>query len=259
MASKRQFLDPITTACRISLLKLIEKCESKTKLRIIDHTVQLVKNSMSERCLLRPLWYGDSREDLCALFPVIIRYIEHHLCPKKVKILRSSEEDIKSNTHSLASSGSLMDDTFEEVKSSPSGSESELSSDLCHKYLKIIAQYMIDGLHVLEKTYEYDNSVFTLQYFAILLQSGIDGTYSPDMLPPHLKDYISQNLFDVVKIKKLWTDKNIIHIGKLFEECFDAQSKDVPDAVTGYKAAIETFLAIRDEEFKKMVSQTENA
>jgi hypothetical protein len=258
MASKRQFLDPITTACRISLLKLIEKCESKTKLRIIDHTVQLVKNSMSERCLLRPLWYGDSREDLCALFPVIIRYIEHHLCPNKTKHSRSLEETTKSHTHA-STSGSLMDDMFEEIKPLPSGSDSDLPSDLCHKYLKIIAQYMIDGLHVLEKTYEYDNSVFTLQYFAILLQSGIDGTYSSDMLPPHLKDYISQNLFDVVKIKKLWTDKNIIHIGKLFEECFDAQSKDVPDAVTGYKAAIDTFLAIRDEEFKKMVSQTENA
>jgi len=255
MASKRQLLDPITSACRIALLKLIEKQESKTKLRIIDHTVQLVKNSMTERCLYRPLWYGDSREDICILFASTIRYIEHHLCPKSIKSDKIVEEEA---AKSSAPTISLMGESFDDVKPSPKSGDSDLS-DQCHKYLKLIAQYMIDGLHVLEKTYEYDNSVFTLQYFAILLKAGIDGTYTQDMLPPHLREYTSQNLFDVVKIKKLWNDKNIIHIGKIFEECFDAQSKDVPDAVTVYKVAIEKFLDIRDDEFKKLVSRTENA
>ena len=72
MASKRQFMDPVSALCKLILLKLYP---SRTKIRIIDHTVQLVPDYYTERMVFRP-WYQDSREDMCALFPVVVRFIE---------------------------------------------------------------------------------------------------------------------------------------------------------------------------------------
>lgn len=78
MTSKRQFLDPIGAGCRFVLLKL---GEPNTKIRIVDHTVQLIPNSILEPALRR--WYGDSREDIFALYPVIVRFIELYLIPRR--------------------------------------------------------------------------------------------------------------------------------------------------------------------------------
>jgi hypothetical protein len=71
-------LDPIGAGCRFVLLKL---GEPNTKIRIVDHTVQLIPNSILEPALRR--WYGDSREDIFALYPVIVRFIELYLIPRR--------------------------------------------------------------------------------------------------------------------------------------------------------------------------------
>lgn len=259
MASKRQFLDPISGGCRFILLKLLE---AKTKIRISDHTIKLVPYSITERYFYRP-WKGDSREDMCALYPMIIRFIELYLNEKKPKQSPvPSEDDVHKKSKPVKQHTSLIDDPFEDDVKVSTDIVKKTDADYsveCYEYLKLIAQYMIEGLHVLEKTYEYDNSVFTLQYFANLLKAGIDGTYSSDLLPPHLKDFTSQNLFDVDKIKNLWKNQNIIQLGDLFQKCFDAKTRDASDLVNAYKVAIESILEARDEEFQKLVSQTENA
>lgn len=252
MSSKLQFLDPITVACRIAFLKLNEPYDPKTKIRISNHVIELVPSNYVDIVYrtYNHLIHAESREDLCALFPVIVRYIEHHLC-RKIDMDDTESDHVDMSTQSV----SLIDLSHGESKKS----EIEPSFDECQKYLKKIAYYMIEGFHVLQKTYDYDNAVFVIQCFINLLRAGIDGTYTRTMLPQHLKDYTTQNLFDVSKIKKLWNDKEIIHIGKLFESCFNAKDETVPDAVSGYMAAINIFLKSRDDEFKKLVSQAENA
>ena len=65
-----------------------------------------------------------------------------------------------------------------------------------------------------------------------------------------------QNLLDITKIKHLWKDENIIHISKLFDDCFEALKNNQNEMVIGYKAAIELFLGSRDEEFKKIITNT---
>jgi hypothetical protein len=215
MASKRQFMDPVSSICKIILLKIYS---SGTKIRIIDHTIQIVPDVYTERMVFRP-WYKDSREDMCALYPVIVRFIELFYNEKKEK-----EKDSK-----------------------------------CFEALQKLSEYSIEGLQSLEKTYGYDNAVFTLKYYSNLLQSSINNTYDQTMLPEHLKDLTSQNLLDITKIKNLWKDENIIYVCKLFDDCFEAISNDRRELINGYKTAIELFLNARDEEFKKMILSTETA
>jgi len=56
--NKSQFLDPIGAGCKFILLKL---SDTNTKIRIIDHTVQLVSDNIWEKLVTRPLYYRDSR------------------------------------------------------------------------------------------------------------------------------------------------------------------------------------------------------
>lgn len=80
MSTKKQFLDPIGAGCKFILLKSFEP---NTKLRIVDHTVQVVPDSIIEKMIYRPWVYKDSREDIAALYPVIVRFIELYLNVKK--------------------------------------------------------------------------------------------------------------------------------------------------------------------------------
>lgn len=81
------FLDPVGAGCKFVLLKLMDP---NTKIRIVNNTVQPVPDSFWERIFYRPL-YGDSREDLQAIYPVIVRFVELYLTPKKVVISNQPE------------------------------------------------------------------------------------------------------------------------------------------------------------------------
>lgn len=212
MTSKRQFMDPVSSICKIILLKLYPP---RTKIRIIEHTIQLVPDFYTERMVFRP-WYKDSREDMCALYPVIVRFIEL-----------------------------FYNEKSKETK--------------CFEAIKRLSENAINGLQFLEETYGYDNAVFTLKYYANLLQSAVNNTFDKTMLPIHLENLTSHNLLDMTKIKNLWKDENIIHISKLFDDCFEALSNGQSEMANGYKAAIELFLMSRDEEFKKIILLTETA
>ena len=290
MTTKRQFLDPIGAGCRFVLLKLHEP---NTKIRITDHTVQLVSDHPLERYFYRPWIYRDSREDIAALYPVIVRFIELYLIPKKNT---SSSESVQPQLAQSNSRPTLkpvqkqkqhsgfdmfneedefgcedddIDDTDQFVAkpvpiivSAPvatSYSSSNGYSAETYEALKTIAKYMIEGLKVLEKTYEYGNCVFTLQFYVNLLNAGINGTYTQDFLPPHLKDFTTQNFLDNDKIKSLWKDDDIIQLGNLLKQCFESMDKKSPMSITAYRAAINSMLDDRDMVFKQMVSSTNNA
>lgn len=240
MTSKRQFLDPISTVCKIILLKMFPP---RTKIRITDHTLQAVPDTYKERMVYRPWIYGDSRDDMCALFSSIVRFNELYLNEKKTRVSKESSN--------VSIGMGFLDE--KEL------SDESIKPDDCFEALKKIAEYAIEGIYMLEETYGYDNAVFTLQFYANILQAGIDGTYSNKMLPPHLRDFTSHNLLDVTKIKNLWKDANIIDLCGLFTKCFDALKRNDTEMVAGYKAAIDSFLSSRDEEFKKIVMSTESA
>lgn len=327
MTTKRTFLDPIGAGCRFVLLKSFHP---NTKIRINDHTVQLVPDTIMEKMFYRPWVYGDSREDISALYPVIVRFIELYLNEKKkppTSIVQSTQpiqptvqsipqtkkekrhrskskpqqevdlfgmggtDDFDSNNVGFGGFGGGFGeeygDTYESdcesednpvqinntiynvaqphlhftsapVQQHPISTTSKGEhSDECYEALKTIAKYMIDGMAELQKTYEFGNAVMALQYYIDLLNSGIDGTYSQEKLPKHLKDFTSKNFLDNDKIKGLWTDKEIIHLAKLITHCFEPDQTET--GISSYRAAIEHTLNKRDMIFKQMISSTNNS
>jgi len=213
MESKKKFLCPITTSCRLIMLYF---CPVGTKIRIVDHTIQLVHDTYYERLFNRKI-YGDSRNDLCVLFPVMIRFIELYLI------------------------GREPDDTK------------------YHNSIVQFTRYLIMGIDKLASTYEFDNVVFVLKYFANLLRAGIDGTYNREMLPPHLLKPLDNNLLDISKVKNLWDDKTIIELTELFIRCFNAYDEADTKKMKVYSAAISEMLNSKDIEFKEIITHTTSA
>ena len=261
MTSKRQFLDPIGAGCRLILLYF---SEPRTKIRIHDHAIQLVPETVYERAIWRKFVYQDSRSDLHVLYPMIVRFIELYLIERKHRSKTGTPmlaPSIPPKTLSvLDDSEGLFDQTdMTYIKSPVVRSEPEGYSKSCYECLKKLAEYIICGLTELEKTYGYDNATFTCKYYSNLLRAGINETYNVDMLPADLKDLTAHNLLDVSKIKNLWKDSDIITLLGFFEKCFEAHRTGDNKAIDGNKAAIEALLNRADEEFRKIVNSTDSA
>lgn len=254
MTSKRQFLDPIGASCRLILLQF---SPLKTKIRITDHTIQLVEDGYSERMFFRPWVFRDSREDMSALFPMIVRFIELYLIEKKSNGPKQAtpvnEEAVHRQFNFLD-----VDNTEPVVPKSEQFDEINYSVG-CYEYLKKLAEYMIKGISKLEDTYGVCNATFTLQFYSNLLRAGIDGTYSQNLLPEKIKDFTTHNLLNSAKIKNLWSDADIVAIGELFEKCFDAQRNNNQQMIDAYGAAIAAILDGRDEAFRNMMLATDCA
>jgi hypothetical protein len=231
-SDKRQFLDPISTIGRIILLHF---SPPKTKLRILDHTVQLVEDSYLE--LVTRNWYRDNRGDISALYPIFIRYINLYLIEKQKKL------EIKNINQNFDGKKKSVDTT----------PNSELTQEEnSYKYLKKLGEYSIIGIKELQKTYNYDNVVFALQYYITLIKSGVNDSFSEEMLPDHLRELMKNNLFDDGKVQKIWEDVHIIELGKAFETCFEAEKNNDSIILDSNKTKIINILNKHDEIFKKI-------
>jgi hypothetical protein len=264
MTSKRQFLDPIGAGCRLILLYF---SEPKTKIRIVDHAIELVPSTWAESLVWRKLVYKDSRDDLHVLYPMIVRFIELYLIERKNRTKSSTPMLCPSTPSVLLQLPTLTDSLFDQTDvpytKPPIIKDTKIESDgyskTCYECLKKLAEYIIRGLTSLEKTYGYDNATFTCKYYSNLLRAGINETYNVDMLPNDLKDLTAQNLLDVSKIKNLWNDSDIITLLGFFEKCFEAHHNKDNKAIDGNKAAIIALLNRADEEFRKIVNSTDSA
>lgn len=195
----------------IGKIILIHFSPVKTKIRILDHSVHLVSDNMWEK--LSRNYYGDNRNDISVLFPIFIRYIELYLIGTQ-KSNKNEQKELLEN-------------------------------------LKLLGEYCIFGINELQKTYDYDNAVFTLQYYILLIREGINGTYSEKSLPNHLKELTKNNLFDDTKIQKIWEDLHIIELAKTFKNCFDAEKNNDIILLDSNKEKIFNILSKHDELFKK--------
>jgi hypothetical protein len=243
---KRQFLDPISTISRIILLHF---SPPKTKIRITDHTVQLTDGPYHWLIeATTPHWFaeattrkikGDSRNDICYLYPIFVRFIELYLLEKHKKSLEKG-----SNKSALVKVAST--DGLNESKMFP--------EDTCYKYLKKLAEYAIVGMTKLQKTYGYDNASFTIQYFILLLKDGIKCEYTTEYsLPESLRELTKNNLLDDTKVQKIWEDSHLIDLGRTFEQCFKAEKNNDPTLLSANKKKIMDILDARDSEFRKML------
>ena len=138
---KRQFLDPISS---ISTIILLHFSPAGTKISINDHKVQIPEytNWMLESLYRRV--NHDSRNDICYLYPIFVRFIELYLMEKQKKIILKSDNKPLSRSADWAPDAKLNQE------------------EICYKYLKKLGEYAIKGMIELQKTYGYDNASFTL-------------------------------------------------------------------------------------------------
>ncbi len=234
MASKRQLLCPINGVCRLILLNFKPK---GTKIRISNHAIELVDPDYTQG--ISRWWGKDSRDDICALYTMVVRFIELYLCPAKKdkrdrKIITKYEVE-----KDIDNMSDLMGDLHDTKIESHNGSDEYFPNDKAKNCLKIMAEYLCEGLSLLQETYNYDNAVLCLQYFVLLIKAGINETYDPTMLPKHLRDE-KRNFLDPSKVRDLWDDDKIEKVCDLFIKSFDANNKIDKTMVEAYDKAIYT-------------------
>jgi len=227
MTAKSCLLCPIGSICRLILLNFRDE---GTKICIADNALTLIAPAYGQA--LTRLWYNDSRQDICALYYMIVRFIEMYLCAPNVK------KQKKNNN--------VVDD----VESIPS--TQFVLSDKSQACLKQLGQYLCEGLTILQKTYNYDNVVLSLQYYILLIKSGINGTYSPDLLPQHLHNE-KIHFFDPAKVQDLWNDESIEQVCTLYNNLFSAKKANNKVMVQAYDNALITILDENDKKFKIIV------
>lgn len=208
MASKRQLLDVIGSTCKLILLNFHPE---GTKIRIVGNAIELDNSTVSQG--FYRMINKESREDICALFPVISRFIELYLMKK------TEDTDMKES-------------------------------------VKRLAEYLCRGLEILQKTYDYDNAVFTLQYFIIILKNGIDEKYDRKMIPKHLNSENENNLLDNEKIGTSWENAQVKDISNLFDKLFEAQERNDKVMIEALDCAILKILSHSDANFKELVAKT---
>jgi hypothetical protein len=217
-----QLLDPIGALARVGML---ERCPLKTKLRITDHTLQLVHDSFQERVFFRPFFYKDSNENISGLYAAVIIFIETFLVKKS---------DVKQFGFGI----------------DPTASDEKLKASILR-----ISQCFRRGASKLQETYNFNNGVFALQFFCNLLKSAESAHYDKSLLPKHLADVSSSSLLDEVKIKQIWKPELIIALGDALHACSITQNQAL---VNSEISKIETLLNDRETEFQKLVQSMTN-
>lgn len=246
MASKRQLLCPIASACRLILLNFRPE---KTKIKIVNNAIELVEPTPTQGFFR--WWESDSRNDMCALYPMIVRFIELYLCPAP-KEVANKKMSPKSDIFGRGSDDDIMCGFDDEPKVTNQHATVNASTQV---HLKQMAKYLCKGLSLLQKTYNYDNAVFTLQYYIGLIESAIDGTYDKSKLPAHIRDD-QRSFLDQEKVRELWNDDKIEKICDLFIKSFDAKEKEQYILVDAYHKAILIILKKNDEMFRTIAEST---
>jgi hypothetical protein len=260
-----QLLDPIGALAKVAMLGIYPP---KTKLRITDHTLQLVPHTFQERAFFRPFVYQDSNENISGLYAAIVTFIELYLIKDKYSKLNKQagqdKEDKISNdiTHTKSNSFNLSFSPITQTSSHLINLSSSPKIDITinndaklRNGLVQLAECCRKGIIKLQETYYFNNGVFALQLFSNLLKSACEGTYDESLIPPHLLNLTKNSSLDEKKMKQIWRPEYIITLGSSLHECFATNNQTLRNS---YISAIETLLNDREIEFQKFVLSTTN-
>lgn len=229
----KELLEPISTMCRIISLNF---SEIGTKINIKNHILYLDKPH-NYQCISR-CYNGYTRDHISDLFGAIYRIVNWYLLPLH-KIINEN----KNNTDNINEENITLDIIL----------SNKVNINIIRSFYETfckLVKYMINGLSQLQKTYSYGNVIFTLQYYKILLISGLNGDIIDKMLPEFIIKNEYKNLLDYNKILKLWTDKKLENIYDLFNKCFLTNQKKLIDC---YLKAVESILHNMDEKFIELI------
>lgn len=231
-SNKRQLLDPIGTLSHIVALAFKPL---NTKIGISNHAVKIQDNYYLQ--WFDRLWNNDNRENISLLYSIVIRVIEWYVIPLSSKY---GDKDENKNGFDYLS----KDD-----------------KELFWKCLEKMILFACMAFDKLQYTYNNGpvptNVILATQFFINTLKESLKGTYNKDILPRCLVEGENKTFIDYEKIKLLWNGHKLSKIISLYEKCFDTQNSDnkyKEDEIDGYMSAINKLLSLHDDEFRQLIS-----
>jgi hypothetical protein len=216
-SNKRQLLDPIGTLSHIVALAFKPL---NTKIGISNHAVKIQDNYYLQ--WFDRLWNNDNRENISLLYSIVIRVIEWYVIPLSSKYV---------------------------------------DKEIFWKCLEKMILFACMAFDKLQYTYNNGpvptNVILATQFFINTLKESLKGTYNKDILPRCLVEGENKTFIDYEKIKLLWNGHKLSKITSLYEKCFDTQNSDnkyKDDEIDGYMSAINKLLSLHDDEFRQLIS-----
>ena len=246
--NKRQLLDPIGSICHI--VSLIFK-PNNTKIGINNHAIIIQETNMLQ--WLDRYWNGDNRENISLLYNIIVRVIEWYIIPLSGKYKIELKNELKNELkHEL---------------------KNELKNELKHEFkdenerkkfwecLEKMCNFLCIAFNKLQNTYYTGpiptNVVTTIQYYINIIKDSLNGNFTIDRLPKCIYEAENKNFLDYDKIKILWNGNKLKQICDLYEKCFEklnSEDKSKEEQINGYMQAIDKLLSIHDNEFRELLS-----
>jgi hypothetical protein len=229
--NKRQLLDPLGTLSHIVALAFKPL---NTKIGIANHAVTIQDNYYMQ--WFDRFWNNDNRENISLLYNIVIRVIEWYVIPLSGKYPDAENKD-----------------GFDYLNPE--------DKKLFWTCLEKIIIYACMAFDRLQHTYNNGpiptNVILATQFFINTLQESLKGSYNKNILPKCLVEGENKTFLDYDKIKLLWNGQKIYKITSLYEKCFDTQRSDnkyKEEEIDGYMAAINKLLSLHDDEFRKLIS-----
>jgi hypothetical protein len=231
--NKRQLLDPIGTLSHIVALAFKPL---NTKIGIWNHAVTIQDSNYLQ--WLDRFWNNDNRENISLLYSIVIRVIEWYVIP-----LSGKYQDNQNNNKN----------GFDYLSK-----EDKALFWSCLEKMILFACMAFDKLQ-----YTYHNGpvptnvILATQFFINTLKESLKGGYNKDILPRCLVEGENKTFIDYDKIKLLWNGDKLSKITSLYEKCFQTQKtedKNKDEEIEGYMSAINKLLYLHDEEFRKLIS-----
>jgi hypothetical protein len=226
--NKRQLLDPIGSICHI--VSLTYK-PLNTKIGINNHAITIQESNVLQ--WLDRYWNGDNRENISLLYNIVIRVIEWYIIPL------SGKYNVETNSE--------FSDPVEKKK--------------FWECLEKMCVFLCMAFDKLQHTYYTGpiptNVVTTIQYYINIIKDAIAGTYSSEKLPKCIHESENRNFLDYDKIKILWNGDKLKQICDLYEKCFEklnSNDKTKEDQIDGYMQAVYKLLSIHDNQFRELLS-----
>lgn len=231
--NKRQLLDPIGTLSHIVALAFKPL---NTKIGITNHAITIQDTSYFQ--WFDRFWNNDNRENISLLYSIVTRVIEWYVIPLSGKYQDSQNSNI--NGFDYLS----KDDTI-----------------LFWSCLEKMILFACMAFDRLQFTYNSGpiptNVILATQFFINTLKDSLRGTYNKDILPRCLVEGENKTFIDYDKIKLLWNGEKLAKITSLYEKCFQTQKTDnkyKDEEIDGYMSAINKLLFLHDEEFRTLIS-----
>lgn len=226
--NKRQLLDPIGSICHIVSLSFKPL---NTKIGINNHAIIIQEYNPLQ--WLDRYWNGDNRENISLLYNIIVRVIEWYIMPLsgkyKVPIMEEFSDETERKKFWI--------------------------------YLKKMCNFLCIAFDKLQHTYYTGpvptNVVTTIQYYINLIKDSIEGLHTSDRLPECIYEAENKNFLDYDKIKLLWNSSKLEQICDLYEKCFlklNSNDKTKDEQIESYLEAIYRLLAIHDNQFRELIS-----